>query len=70
MSVLVLKVGASDGFVNVHNAHSVGETGAGLPSGNDDKGVTALDESTRLSELDGELNTVVNVLHPVGINGL
>lgn len=62
-------VSATQSIINIHDTQGVGESGARLPAGDDDDRVAALDEAARLSELNTELNAVVDVLHPVAVNG-
>ena len=48
--------------IDVQQAESVGETGALLPAGNDDDGITGADEITRFAKVNTKLNAIVNIL--------
>lgn len=50
--------------------HGVGESGAGLPSGDDDDEAARFQELTLLADGDGKLNPGVHVIRPRGDDGL
>ena len=51
--------------IDIQQTESVGETGALLPAGNDDDGITGADEITRFAKVNTKLDAVVDVLQPV-----